>query len=667
MQELGGEQSELVERMARLEAELRAQREEMAALREQMRGLTDSDSVIRPRKPAYVPPFAPAQSTTRTETTPVAAEAVSERVAGPPPPLPPPPPRGPLPPKAVPEMAFGGAAVKAGPQRSLENRIGSQWFARVGVLALLIGVAWFLKLAYDNHWIHTTPYSRVAIGLLLGAGVVLWSERFRRKGYAAFSYALKAVGSGTLYLALWASFHLYRLLPAWVALAMMVGVTAWNAWMAWSQDAELLAAYALLGGFATPMLLSTGENSEVFLFTYLLAMALAVVFLLAKKPWWRLLLGSFPGTVAYFIGWYSKFWDKSEAGVTALFVVLLGAPFVAVALVGKQREDAAEGVWMPLGAATFVSLSLYSVLEDSGRHAWLPWAAVALAAVYVLLMRVRREGLAVAMHLVIAIVLLTVAIPLKAEGRWLTIGWLAEGVALLWVVARVLGDDTQPRVRVLMRWLGFGALMLGVVESVVRWYSESAATAFWNARFATEMFAVAALSAAAWMAGHPVYVEDEDRELSWPGIAAMSVMGAHVVAPLAVLREIGQYWDGLRGPLTLHGATARAFRRRVHDAVCDGHGGMGCAVAGTWECGWNWEAASETRCAVFGVGIWSCAVDAVGRQWAVECTVERARTAGMLRTGGAGCDRVDGLACAWPRDATTRCMAHDGGGVPGGV
>ncbi len=43
--------------------------------------------------------------------------------------------------------------------RSLESRIGSQWFNRVGILAMLIGVAWFLKLAFDNHWIG--PLGRV--------------------------------------------------------------------------------------------------------------------------------------------------------------------------------------------------------------------------------------------------------------------------------------------------------------------------------------------------------------------------------------------------------------------------------------------------------------------------------------------------------------------------
>jgi Predicted membrane protein (DUF2339) len=65
--------------------------------------------------------------------------------------------------------------------RSLESRIGSQWFNRVGILAALIGMAWFLKLAMDNHWIG--PLGRVLIGLVAGAGLIAWSERFRSRGY----------------------------------------------------------------------------------------------------------------------------------------------------------------------------------------------------------------------------------------------------------------------------------------------------------------------------------------------------------------------------------------------------------------------------------------------------------------------------------------------------
>ena len=121
---------------------------------------------------------------------------------------------------------------------SLESRIGSQIFNRVGILAVLIGMAWFLRFAIDNHWIG--PLGRVLIGLLSGIGLVLWSERFRRKGYPKFSYSLKAIGSGILYLSLWAAFQMYHLIPPAVAFGGMILITAWNAFMSWAQDGELL-------------------------------------------------------------------------------------------------------------------------------------------------------------------------------------------------------------------------------------------------------------------------------------------------------------------------------------------------------------------------------------------------------------------------------------------
>src|SRR5579859_2982151 len=77
---------------------------------------------------------------------------------------------------------------------NLEARIGSHWLNRIGISAVLICAALALKLAIDNRWIGET--GRIAIGLISGIAVVLWSERFRSKGYRLFSFSLKAVGIG---------------------------------------------------------------------------------------------------------------------------------------------------------------------------------------------------------------------------------------------------------------------------------------------------------------------------------------------------------------------------------------------------------------------------------------------------------------------------------------
>src|ERR1700750_1436350 len=44
-------------------------------------------------------------------------------------------------------------AARTREDRSVESRLGSQWFNRIGIIAVLIGVALFLKFAFDNHWI----------------------------------------------------------------------------------------------------------------------------------------------------------------------------------------------------------------------------------------------------------------------------------------------------------------------------------------------------------------------------------------------------------------------------------------------------------------------------------------------------------------------------------
>jgi uncharacterized membrane protein len=434
---------------------------------------------------------------------------------------------------------------------SLEDRIGSQLFSRIGIVALLVGTTLFLKWAIDNHWIG--PIGRILAGLLAGAAIVVWSERFRRNGFNAFSYSLKAVGSGVLYLSLWAAFQLYHRLPASVALGAMILVTAWNAYMAWSQNSQILAAYALAGGFATPLLLSTGGNHEIFLFTYILAIDIATVVLVRLKSWPRLLLGVFPATVAFFIGWYAEFYSAFNVGepvaITSLFVVLFFVVFLFPTIHKARDEEKSTPITeilLPLANATFVALALYSVLQDAHHHDLLPWVAVLFGAAYLGLMRLPQTPVASAVHLSLAVVFLTIAIPLKASGHWITVGWLAEGVALLWVSARLTGPTSQPAevsVHRILRRLGIAALMLGFFGLLIQpfWLYSRIDTAFLNSRFATSLFGVVALAASAAIALHARNHEDTASP-SWLQIAGGSIIALNLVAVLACVRELEATW-----------------------------------------------------------------------------------------------------------------------------
>jgi uncharacterized membrane protein len=433
---------------------------------------------------------------------------------------------------------------------SFENKLGAQIFNRVGVFALLIGATWFLKLAMDNHWIG--PLGRIVVGLIAGAGVVVWSERFRRKGFSAFSYSLKAIASGVLYLSLWAAFQLYHLLPAPASLGAMILITVWNAYMSWAQDSELLAAYALAGGLATPLLLSTGGNHEISLFTYLLAIDIATVVLIRLKPWPRLLLGAFPATVVYFICWYMQFFAREDLFVTSIFIVLFFLVFASASIVSSDATKVTTHhslkaviaeILLPLANAAFVSLALYSVLQDSGHHAFLPWLMVILAAAYLGLMRLPQSEVSAAIHLSLAVVFLTIAIPLKASGHWITVAWFVEGVALLWVATHInAGASTEPSLassgRVL-RWLASGALLLGLggLVSVSFWFDTAVRRPFFNADFATALIGIAALASAAWLSLR-AHRKSGETSVSWTRFALGCILGINIVAVLLCLREI---------------------------------------------------------------------------------------------------------------------------------
>lgn len=437
------------------------------------------------------------------------------------------------------------------PQPSLESRIGSQWFNRVGILAILIAAAWFLKLAIDNHWVG--PLGRVLIGVLSGAGIVAWSERFQRRGYAAFGYSLKAIGSGILYLSLWAAFSLYQLLPAGVAFAAMFIVTAFNAFMSWVQDAELLALYAIAGGLATPLLVSTGGNHEAALFSYLLLLDGAVLVLVSLRSWSRLLFGAFAATVALVVGWWLEFYSDGQLTRTALFLVCFFLLFAfAPRLIGLQanwdadlsRWDGLALVLMPIANAALGFIASYLMAEEHGSAMSEPWLAVLFAMFYLGLLRLPARGrlqaspaLLSALHMTVAVVFLTIAIPLKAEGRWLTIGWLAEGAALFWVGWRVRQS--------LLRVLALICLAIGL-SALFLVHSQAAVTPFLNARFGTYAAAIAASALVAWIARQAQNVSAQQDEFDWGSLLATSVLVVNALILFAVCLEIHSYWWDLR-------------------------------------------------------------------------------------------------------------------------
>ncbi len=433
------------------------------------------------------------------------------------------------------------------PQLDLESRIGSHWLNRVGIAAVLVGVSYFLKFAFDNNWIG--PTGRVSIGLLAGIGVVVWSESFRSKGYAIFSYSLKAVGIGVLYLSLWAAFHVYALMPSGVIFAAMLLVTAATAALALNQNAEILAAYALVGGFATPILLTTGVNREFALFSYVALLDVATLLMLIYRPWRRLVLFSYVGTLLLYIGWYSQYYTREQLQPTLGFATLFFVVFAVIPLLGKQPEENQAKFHFVLLSLAFVNagvyfLEIYAMLYSVNRTTT-AWFALGLAGVYIALSHqagVRTDDPLVSqklklLHLALAAGFITVAIPIRLDHHWITIGWLVETAVLLWVAKRINSE--------ILNAFALGALALGVVRLLFfdNFYSTQLV---FNTRMATYAVAIAVLALVAKYAS-------QRKDDAARNIGAIAIIALNILALVALTREVTDYYDRQRAALGFHG------------------------------------------------------------------------------------------------------------------
>jgi uncharacterized membrane protein len=201
----------------------------------------------------------------------------------------------------------------------LETRMGLTWINRIGVITLIIGVAFFFKYAIDNQWIGET--GRVALGVLAGLAAVAAGDVLWRRGQRVFAQGLCGLGVGILYLSFYASFGFYHLLPQAAAFVLMAMVTALAGALALRYGAMAIAALGMLGGYATPVLLSTGQDAPWTFFSYIFLIDVGAV-AIARPHRWRLLdLMAFLATAILYMAWFGE-WFKPEKHVVATVAAL---------------------------------------------------------------------------------------------------------------------------------------------------------------------------------------------------------------------------------------------------------------------------------------------------------------------------------------------------------
>ena len=360
----------------------------------------------------------------------------------------------------------------------LEALIAGRWLNRVGIVALLLAAGFFLKYAFDNAWIG--PRGQVALGLFSGTALLVFSQWLLRRGYGYFSGGIAGLAAGVLYLSLYAAWSYYELVPQPAAFFGMIVVTVTMVVLALGRDSQPLALLALVGGLLTPILLSTGRDAQIPLFVYLVVINAGLLVIARSRAWHSLELVAFAGTILYYWAWIEDFYDTSKLGRTAFFAALFFAEFTAFPIVQARRLGRipkAHVVLLLANAASFLTALQYLLYRD---HRWaLTIAVLVLSGVHLAASRWLLDGreggpsVARALFAGLGLTFVTLAIPIRLEGKWIAIAWAVEGAALVW--AGLQGKLS------LLRWAG--VILFGGSAARLVLLDMSADTFLWNPRF----------------------------------------------------------------------------------------------------------------------------------------------------------------------------------------
>ncbi|HUJ30477.1 MAG TPA: DUF2339 domain-containing protein [Candidatus Acidoferrum sp.] len=437
-------------------------------------------------------------------------------------------------PPVVPERRISAPPLSLPPRplTDVESLIGGRWLYYVGILALAFAVTFFLKYAFDNNWIG--PTGRVAIGLLVGSALFPVSNWILHRGYRYFSEGIAGLGAAILYLSIWAGWHYYHLFSQPTAFTLMIVVTAATTVVAIGRDSERIAVLGLIGGVLTPALVSTGKNEEVVLFTYLAILGAGMLGISWKRDWKWLPPVLFVSTLVYFWGWYGDFYASYELARTLLFASIFFLMFAALPAIRGTREGQlpVTEVAVVLANASNYLIGLRLMLWP--EHRWgLTFGVLALALLHLSAGRMlpqrdsRANQVARILYAGLALVLATLAIPIRLEGHWITMAWAAEGAVLVWSGLRMRS--------LALRSAGF-VMFLIVAVRICTVPITSAPVFLLNARFLTLAFCAAA-AAFAFVSARRSGPELEDFER---GVCLALAIAANVCFLVALSLDL---WD----------------------------------------------------------------------------------------------------------------------------
>ncbi len=325
---------------------------------------------------------------------------------------------------------------------AMEYAVASNWLLRIGVLILVTGIGFFLKYSIDNGLLG--EQARVALSVLAGVGMIIGGVRLVGGQYHLFSQGLLGGGIAVMYFSVFAAFSFYHLLAVYPTFALMILVTACAAVLAIRLDSMLVAIFAIIGGYCTPILLSTGQVNFPGLFSYMLLLGVGILAINWYKQWHLLNFLSFFFNYLLFFGSMQNyqveyFWQVLPF-LTGFFILYSTTVFL-FCLVNQVKSSLLDLVALIFNAAIFFGTA-YHLIDDAYGQIWTALLSIMLAAFYVghvyycLARRLADREMLIS-FIGLAAFFVTITLPLLFSNQWITVSWSLQALVMLWMAGKL--------------------------------------------------------------------------------------------------------------------------------------------------------------------------------------------------------------------------------------
>lgn len=326
-------------------------------------------------------------------------------------------------------------------QNRLEMKIGLNWINRLGILLILFGVGAAFRYSYTWFNDHMKAFAFLLLGLLMLGG----GEWFSRRKQRVFALGLIGGGIAVLYADIFYSHFSLAIIGLTVGLFFSVLVTALAAFLASWYKSRTICMFALVGGYLplyTYWSAAGLEGHAVYAAMGYLFLLNAFLLALSFRQRWPIV--HFTG---FFLNMFSSMLLSFEAdstfiGLLNIFVtfalyqaIVLGYPLVHRMKIGVRDL-------ILLGINTFVSASLlYLLLEVAEWDDFSGLLSVLFALCFAGLARLVEQQLpqerqTKVLFYATSLAFAVLAVPFQFGARWLSLGWLVEGIVLILIGMR---------------------------------------------------------------------------------------------------------------------------------------------------------------------------------------------------------------------------------------